>query len=99
MANRVCENCETTYDRKLDFCPKCGMYNVELEEQVQQIENAAKTRDDIADKCNPSPQATIEEMVGRIDGNISTIKSIMVFFTWLWGISVLIVIIALITNA
>ncbi|MFR9523353.1 MAG: hypothetical protein SNH94_02135 [Rikenellaceae bacterium] len=102
MDNRICENCEHTYDRKLEFCPKCGMYNVELvepDEQIQQDKNMAENNEHRDNEYKPQKEIPIEQVVRKMANNISTIKSIMVFFTWLWGIGVALWIIILIVNS
>ena len=86
MKNIKCYNCESVFDKKLEFCPKCGIFNVEFEEEKKDI---------IPDYNNSNPQALIEDVVRKMADNINTIKSILVFFTVLWAIGILIWIIIL----
>ncbi|MFI3331705.1 MAG: hypothetical protein R3Y38_07870 [Rikenellaceae bacterium] len=88
MEKIECKNCATRLTKDLEFCPKCGCYN-ELSEEC----NTSQPQDEF----NKQPQSKEDILIG-IGKDISTIKTILVFFTWLWGIGAVLWIILLLTG-
>lgn len=92
MKNIKCKSCESVFQSNLEFCPKCGYYN-----ESSAPKETSNQKEPIDRYNKPIIQKTKEEVLLGIAEDISTIKSILVFFTALWGIGALIWIIILIS--
>ncbi len=82
------EECSSTQpDAEYDF--ETGKYYIVKYDAID------VTDEEYAEICKYYPD---EESSSKLEQNVATIKSILVFFTWLWGIGVAIWIIILLTN-
>jgi hypothetical protein len=104
----ICKSCKSTWggDRqKTVNCPDCKECLLPLQistdvwrsySQEQKDSIKVKFLDDLKkSEGSLSPYHIMESYMRNMDKNIQKIKSIMVFFTVLWGISVLLLILSL----
>ena len=104
----ICKNCKSTFggDRQTTVnCPDCNNSLLPLQistdvwrsysqEQKESIKD--KFLDDLKkNEGSLSPYHVMESYMRNMDKNIQTIKSIIIFFTVLWGIFILIAIFSL----
>lgn len=104
----ICKNCKSAFGGERQttvHCPDCResllplqisteqwrSYSHEQKESIREtfFDNLKKNEDSL------SPYHVMESYMRNMDQNIQTIKSIMVFFTALWGILVIIFILSL----
>jgi hypothetical protein len=104
----ICKSCKSTWggDRETTInCPDCNNSLLPLQISTDVWRSySQEQKDSIKDKFlddlkksegSLSPYHVMESYMRNMDKNVQTIKSIMVFFTVLWGIFILIAIFSL----
>ncbi|MBE9488095.1 MAG: hypothetical protein IMY73_02825 [Bacteroidetes bacterium] len=86
MKKVTCKNCNTLFDENLEFCPACGLHQ-------DAFKNEDKNKSKPIDYNKVNQPEPLESVVREIAKNISVIKSIMLFFTVLWILGIIVLII------